>query len=150
MIVDDFGVEERNSSILEQLEHTEETFTSSGNNGYTGVVFDDKTERLVASGFLATTSQTTLDDIISRFIVATSNNSLKIAACGSCARQISADQIEEILLEDIPYQHHLIPHTPHVAHELVNGLLLYPPALGVAKNSMNLCNECRNQLRKNL
>ena len=148
MIVD--GQDGTNTSVVGQSEHPEETITSSGNNRNTGAVLNDNTERLVASGFLTTTSQSTLDGIISHFINATNNDTLKIVVCGSCAREISADDSEEILLENIPNRHHLIPHKPHPAHELVNGLLLHPSALGAAKKTMDLCNGCRNHLKKNL
>jgi hypothetical protein len=122
-----------------------ETAESSG-----GAVLDDKTDRLVASDFLATTSQTVLDQIICRFIDATCNEALKTVACGSCARESRIDECEEIQLNDIPNKHHLIPHVPHPAHELVNGLLFYAPALGSANETVGLCNACRNQLKKDV
>lgn len=111
---------------------------------------NDAAEQLVASNFLASPSQSTLNDIISAFIDATSNKALKTVACGSCAREMNTEECEEILLKDIPNKHHLIPHTPHAAHELVDGLLIYPPALGTRKQTVHICNECRNQLKKDI
>ena len=111
---------------------------------------DDKTERLVASGFLATTSQFVLDGIVSQFIDATSNGALKAVVCGSCARETSIDECQEILLKEIPNKHLLIPHVPHVAHELVDGLLLYGSTIELVSGMIQLCNGCRGQLKKNV
>ena len=111
---------------------------------------DDTMEKLLASGFLNSPSQETLNDIISDFIDATGNEALKTVPCGSCAREMNADECNEILLKDIPNRHHLIPHTAHPAHELVHGLLIYAPALGPTKETVHICNECRNQLKKNV
>lgn len=108
------------------------------------------TESLIESGFLATTSETVLNQIISTFIDATSNEALKIVICGSCARETCTEDSKEILLEDIPNKHQLIPHIPHAAHRLVDGLLIHASALVSSKETMNLCNGCRNQLKKNL
>ena len=107
-------------------------------------------EQLVASEFLTSPSQSTLDDIISRFIDATGNAALETVACGSCAREMNKDECKEIPLKDIPKKHHLLPHALHPAHELVNGLLIYAPALGTSKETMYLCDECRNQLEKDV
>lgn len=106
-------------------------------------------ERLVASDFLASPSQEELDAIVSRFIDATGNKALKNVACGSCAREMNIVECNEIPLEDIPNKHHLIPHTTHPAHKLLNGLLIYTPALGTSKATVYLCNECQNQLKNN-
>ncbi len=110
----------------------------------------DITERLLASEFLNTPSQETLNNIISDFIDATGNKALKTVPCGSCAREMNADESNEISLKDIPNSHLLIPHTEHPAHELVHGLLIYAPALGPTKKTVHICNECRNQLKKNV
>ena len=111
---------------------------------------NETTERLVASEFLDTPSQETLNNITSDFIDATGNDALKTVACGSCAREMNTDECSEISIKDIPNKHHLIPHTPHPAHELVHGLLIYAPALGSSKETLHICNECRNQLKKNV
>ena len=115
-----------------------------------GTGLDDRTERLVTSGFLATTSQSVLDGIVSRFIDTTSNGALKIVVCGSCAREMGIDECQEMPLKDIPNKHLLIPYVPHVAHELVDGLLLYGPTIGLADGMIQLCDGCRGQLKKNL
>ena len=115
-----------------------------------GTGLDDRTEQLVASGFLATTSQSVLDGIVSQFIDATSNAALKTVVCGSCARETTIDECQEILLKDIPNKHLLMPHVPHVAHELVDGLLLYRTVNGLANGLIYLCDGCRGQLKKNL
>jgi hypothetical protein len=72
-------------------------------------------------------SQEALDDIVSRFIDATGNKSLKSVACGSCAREMNIHECDEIPLKNIPNKHHLIPDTAHPVHELVDGLLIYGP-----------------------
>lgn len=118
--------------------------------GFPGVAPKDTAERLVTSDFMASPSQSVLNDMVSRFIDATNNEALKTAICGSCARETSVVECEEIPLKDIPNKHHLIPHSPHVAHELINGLLIYPVALGASKETMHLCDECRNQLKKDV
>jgi len=104
-------------------------------------------ERLFASDFLTSPSQEKLDDIISRFIDATGNKALRSVACGSCAREMNMHECDKIPLEDIPNRHHLIPHMIHPAHNLIDGLLIYAPALGNLKATVYLCNECRNQLK---
>ena len=113
-------------------------------------LLNDRTEHIIGSGFLATTSQNDLNKIISSFIEATSNEALKIVVCGSCARETGIDECEEIQLEDIPNKHQLIPHVPHAAHQLVNGLLIHGSALGLSNQTMYLCNGCRNQLIKDV
>jgi len=45
-------------------------------------------------------------------------------------------------IKDIPNKHLLIPHTAHTAPKLVDGLLIYAPALGVSKKTVYICNEC--------
>ena len=107
-------------------------------------------ERVFASNFVTSPSQETLNSIVSDFIDATGNEALKVVACGSCARETNMNDCEEVLLKDIPNKHQLVPHTAHPAHELVDGLLIYPPALSVSKKTVYLCNECRNQLKKNI
>jgi len=54
------------------------------------------------------------------------------------------------LLKDILNRHNLVPHTAHAAHELTEGLLIYAPALGPSKQTIHICKECRNQLKKNV
>ena len=105
-------------------------------------------EQLVASNFMDIPSQETLNNIISRFIDATGNQALKTVACGSCAREMDVEDCDEMPLEDIPNKHHLIPNTPHHAHKLVFGLLIYTPALGMSGQTVHLCHECRNYLKK--
>jgi len=116
---------------------------------YPDAAVNDIAERLVASQFMDSPSQETLNKIISDFIDATGNQALKTVACGSCAREMNMDECTETLLKDIPNRHLLIPHTPHPAHELVDSLLIYAPGLGASKEAIHLCNECRNQLKKN-
>ncbi len=111
---------------------------------------NDTAERLIASQFMESPSQDTLNDIISNFIDATGNKALRMVACGSCAREMNMDECDEIAIKDIPNKHHLIPHTTHAAHELIDGLLIYAPALGATKETVYLCNDCRNQLKKDL
>ena len=106
-------------------------------------------EQLVASAFMASPSQETLDHIIARFIDATGNQALKTVACGSCAREMNMEDCDEMLLKDIPNKHHLIPNTPHPAHKLIQDLLIYTSALGTSGQTVNLCHECQNHLRKN-
>jgi len=60
--------------------------------GFPGVAPKDIAERLVAIA---------LNDMISHFIDATSNDVLKTAACRSCARETSLAECEEIPLKDI-------------------------------------------------
>jgi hypothetical protein len=107
-------------------------------------------ERLIASEFLDTPSQEKLNSITSDFIDATGNEALKTVPCGSCAREMNRSECNETTLKDIPNRHHLIPHAAHPAHKLVDGLLIYPPAMGSSRKTCHLCNECRNQLKKNL
>lgn len=118
--------------------------------GFPNTAADDTTEQLLASEFIVSPSQETLNGIISDFIDATSNKALKILACGSCARETNINECNEMLMKEIPNKHLLIPHTAHAAHELVDGLLIYAPALGVSKQTVYICNECRNQLKKNV
>lgn len=96
---------------------------------------------------MASPSQEKLDDIISRFIDSTGNKALKIVACGSCAREMNIHECDKILLDDIPNKHHLIPHTTHPAHNLVNGLLIHAPGLVNSKPTIYLCYECLHQLK---
>jgi len=130
--------------------NTAKQLASSETIGFPGVASQVTAERLVASEFMASPSQSVLNDMISRFIDASSNEALKTTACGSCARETSLAECEEIALKDIPNKHHLIPHSPHAAHELVNGLLIYPAALGASKETMHLCDGCRNHLKKDV
>ncbi len=82
------------SNIAKQL-------ASSETIGFPGVVPKNTAERLVASEFMASPSQSALNDMISHFIDATSNDVLKTAACRSCARETSLAECEEIPLKDI-------------------------------------------------
>jgi hypothetical protein len=107
-------------------------------------------ECLVASQFMNSPSQETLDKIVADFIDATGNQALKTVACGACARESIASECTETPLKDIPNRHLLTPHTAHAAHELVDNLLIYAPGLGASKKTMHLCNECHNQLKKNV
>ena len=43
------------------------------------------------------------------------------------------DECDKIAIKDIMYKHHLISHTMHAAHELIDSLLIYAPALGATK-----------------
>jgi len=95
-------------------------------------------------------SQETLNNIISNFIDTTGNKVLRMVACGSCVREMNMDKCDEIAIKDIPNKHHLIPHTTPAAHELIDSLLIYAPALGATKETIYLCNDCRNQLKKDL
>lgn len=106
-------------------------------------------EQLVASTFMSSPLQEMLDNIIARFIDATGNQALKAIACGSCAREMNMEDCDEMLLEDIPNRHHLVPNTPHPAHKLNQDLLIYTPTIGPLGQTVNLCHECRNHLRKN-
>ena len=110
---------------------------------------DDLVERLLVSKFMKTPSQEVLNSLVSDFVDATSNNALKTVACGSCARETNINECDEVLLKDIPNRHQLVPHTPHPAHELFHGLLIYAPAISVSKSTVTLCDECQNQLKKN-
>jgi len=98
-------------------------------------------EQLVASAFMTSPSQEMLDNIV-RFIDATGNQGLKTVACGSCAREMNMKDCDEMLLEDIPNKHHLIPNTPHPAHKLIQDLLIYTPAVGTLGQTVNLRHEC--------
>jgi len=111
---------------------------------------NDIAERLLANNFVSSLSQEILNSIVTDFIDATSNKALKVVACGSCARETNMNDCEEVLLKDIPNKHQLVPHTAHPAHELVDGLLIYTPALSISKKTVYLCNECQNQLKKNV
>jgi len=118
--------------------------------GFSSAAPDDTTEQLLASEFIISPSQETLNGIVSDFIDATSNNALKTLACGSCARETNINECDEMPIKNIPNKHPLIPHTAHAAHELVDGLLIYAPALGVSKKTVYICNECRNQLKRDV
>ena len=148
MVIDD--VDEIMASNVQGSERTPVQIASGERMEFAGTILDDRTERIIGSEFLATTSQSVLNQIISSFIEATSNEALKIVVCGSCARETSTEESEEISLEDIPNKNQLIPYIPHAAHLLVNGLLIYGSALGLSKETMNLCNSCRNQLKKDV
>ena len=148
IVLDD--VDETKSVIEEGSETAAERLNPSESMDIGEALPRNGTESLIKSGFLATTSETVLNQIISTFIDATSNEALKIVICGSCARETCTEDSEEILLEDIPNKHQLIPHIPHAAHRLVDGLLIHASALVSSKETMNLCNGCRNQLKKNL
>lgn len=106
-------------------------------------------DHLLASNFLASPSQEIKNALISKFIDATANKALRNVACGSCARETSILECDEIPLKNIPNKHHLIPHMAHAAHELVDGLLFFTPGLGLSKATVYLCHECRNQLKLN-
>ena len=62
----------------------------------------------------------------SRFYDATSNAAVIAVTCAACSHEVNMkdDEVRTMLLSQLPNVHCLIPHSPHLAHELVNGLLL--------------------------
>ena len=61
---------------------------------------------------------------------------------------MNMEECDEMPLEDISNKRHLIPHTAHPAHKLIRGLLIYAPAVGISGQTVQLCNDCQNYLKK--
>ncbi|EMD32190.1 hypothetical protein CERSUDRAFT_99591 [Gelatoporia subvermispora B] len=86
------------------------------------------------------------------FHTATSNDALRMAVCGVCARELSVrdDQVNPYPLSSLPNAERLIPSTPHPAHTLFHGKLLEPRGVSTEKGieTVNVCHECICVLRK--
>lgn len=109
----------------------------------------DDVQKLLDSDFMKAPSQTVLDDITVKFLEATSNASLKVASCASCARETEVKKLEDHLLSDIPNLQNLQPVEPHQAHELTQGYLLFMPAVTINQGvRVSVCGECLSALKK--
>ena len=87
------------------------------------------------------------------FYQATSNNAVKVVTCAVCAREVSVEEhgVRVVPLVGIPNAHRLVPHCPHAAHDLWDGVLLERDgfvSLSKDKESVNICRSCYEDLDK--
>ena len=85
------------------------------------------------------------------FYRATSNHAVKVVVCAVCAREVNVEDhaVRVIPLADIPNSRRLVPHCPHAAHKLWDGMLLEHEgfvSLSTGKESINVCGSCYNDL----
>jgi hypothetical protein len=89
------------------------------------------------------------------FYEATSDNALKMVICAVCAREVGVfdDNVSVLSPQEIPNGHRLVPHQPHPAHHLLNGMLLEPSGVQYhdepARQKVNICHQCRSSLEHN-
>ncbi|EMD31208.1 hypothetical protein CERSUDRAFT_78293 [Gelatoporia subvermispora B] len=102
--------------------------------------------------FLKLPSEDEVKNCYRAFHTATSNDALKMAVCGVCARELSVhdDQVKPHPLSLLPNAARLVPSTPHPAHTLFGGKLLEPRGVTIKGDAemVNVCNECMSALRK--
>jgi hypothetical protein len=79
--------------------------------------------------FFWTPPQSVVEECISKFINRTGNTALAMAVCMVCGRSIASSKTREMMVSSIPNRHLLSPHEPHLAHVLVNKMLLEPMAI---------------------
>ena len=87
----------------------------------------------------------------SEFYKATSNQAVKFVTCAVCAREVGVEEhnVRIVPLTEIPNSHRLIPHCPHPAHELSNGILLESDGFACktdGQQSVNICGSCYSDL----
>ena len=100
------------------------------------------------SRFMELPSQKQVYQCYREYYNATSNESLTMMVCAVCAREVNRkeDGVVKIKLTDLPNWDRLRPITPHVAHDLFDGLLLEPSGVACNVDGTTLvvsCNECR-------
>ena len=87
------------------------------------------------------------------FYGATSNKALKMLVCSVCARELLLweEGVQVLRLEDLPNGHRLLPHQPHPAHYLLEGMLFDPAGIQETADGMkvNVCGPCLASLQSN-
>jgi len=82
----------------------------------------------------------TIQGCIEAFIEATNTNAVASAACICCAREDFVMLMMTLKTAAIPNQHLLKPNTPHIKQDLLNGMVIYKPAL--TGEMTTICHEC--------
>ena len=100
---------------------------------------------LIDGEFLQVPLDTTIRDCISSFIEATSTSAVSSTPCISCAREMFTNDTVTIGATSIPNQHLLKPNTPHAKQDLLNGMVIYKPAL--TGDAATICMECLRSLQ---
>jgi hypothetical protein len=107
------------------------------------------------SRFMQLPSQEQVHQCYRDFFNATNAESLAMAVCALCAREVSRveDNVTEVELASIPNAYQLKPTINCDAHELFEGMLLEPAGMlidaeGVRK--INICGNCLKEMKKDL
>ncbi|KAI6098566.1 hypothetical protein F5141DRAFT_1066907 [Pisolithus sp. B1] len=93
-----------------------------------------------------------MKDIYTQFYEATSESALQSHTCAVCAREcyVMEDGLSDIPLMHLPNAKHLIPQTPHPAHDLFKGKLLELSGIKVidGQHIVLVCQHCLDDLKK--
>jgi hypothetical protein len=86
---------------------------------------------------------------LSSFIDHTGNVATMVAVCLSCARELSAQEVQKVYVDEIPNPYLLTPIVRYHAQDLVHGLLLYSTTLSEEEGRLQgpICGECLDDLK---
>ncbi len=86
-----------------------------------------------------------VEGCISDFIKATSTAAISSTACVSCARELFSNATVTLEVDRIPNPHLLKPNIQHVKQDIVNGMVIYKPAM--KGDRVTICMECLHSLQ---
>lgn len=109
---------------------------------------DSRIEEIINNNFLRTPTKEERDNRVVRFIEATGNEAMEGRTCGSCMHDRPNASLVDTKIVDIPNKDWLKPHTPHPAQVLTKELLLYRGSVTEDNESVSVCIECMNSLKK--